>query len=942
MSEEPPLKTSRSSDTPLLAHTDISPSLSSDITSPLMSDTNPTSPKSIRLQDSLLISISSQWLRVLTKSCSGIKTFEHHKLKTELQTFVERVGYISYRFFQSTFPAIILFFKNVTFRINFGSSFCVSKIASFFDARIHSTFLIDHQSRLPEKTFPLCDTVELVQTNLSLVIKCDFLSEFSLHFLPRVQRLVIRVNSEDSLTLFCKSLMNNSTVKDLDLDFIDFLPSHANDLGVVFLHNTTLKKVKLSDRKCSLQNSDLIRLYTSLSKSSSIQKVRVSLIGKKQDDSSVILPLFSNDTFKCLTFPSYDSLDSRVLVALETNSSLEQLSIHCADYRTELLGKVLKFNTVLKRLYITEGSSPLTSICESLETNNTLRLFKISHFNQNPSEQDTNSLAAMLAKNTGLIAFCLSPFDCQTFSYAPIFQGLQQNSTIRNFYLLRLHFSSLIACFEMLYSRNYNCKFGFHPHSLDFSTGSIDFRDILYDNDISLLLKTLKKGTPIKRVKCREWHNPPLAKILENIELYTVYSVVDFTISPHSVNVDDGLFCISPFCHTEVSAEDISVIHSFLKTCQIDSLILRKCLFSQEAIISLRDLIRVNHTLFSVELSDSNLSDDDVLNIFGDIQPTSYLEVVNLDKNTLTFKTLVGLYRLITSADSMISDVQLAPYSLNLNCGLIVYPKDVAEEELGLLLNALKENVPIERVDCHDIRYESFLIVLYCIQIRCIKQSVIDLYFYPKVFSFENLEFSYFPQSKWPKLTTKEVSALRSFLVNLEVKKLSLSRCVFADDAINSLRDLIKDNEFLTSIDFNDCSLSDNIILQLFGEPQLNSSSKLTQIHLKHNSIGCEGAKVLAEVVKVNSNISKVFLQSNSIGNEGAMALAETLKNTSTISMMHLQSNSIGNEGAMALAQALKDNPVKVEINLRKNLVDHSTQQRVNSISSNRFRWSFW
>ncbi|KAL0241670.1 hypothetical protein GEMRC1_006905 [Eukaryota sp. GEM-RC1] len=115
MTEEPPLKSSRPSDTVLDNDNILS------LSSPQPSDTTLTSPKSIRLQDSLLLSITSQWLKLSAKSCSGLGTFQYHNLKTELQTFIQRVGFISNRFCKLAFSAVILFFKNITFRLDFGT-----------------------------------------------------------------------------------------------------------------------------------------------------------------------------------------------------------------------------------------------------------------------------------------------------------------------------------------------------------------------------------------------------------------------------------------------------------------------------------------------------------------------------------------------------------------------------------------------------------------------------------------------------------------------------------------------------------------------------------------------------------------------------------------------------------------------------------------------------
>jgi Ran GTPase-activating protein (RanGAP) involved in mRNA processing and transport len=52
----------------------------------------------------------------------------------------------------------------------------------------------------------------------------------------------------------------------------------------------------------------------------------------------------------------------------------------------------------------------------------------------------------------------------------------------------------------------------------------------------------------------------------------------------------------------------------------------------------------------------------------------------------------------------------------------------------------------------------------------------------------------------------------------------------------------------------------------------------LTSVDLRVNSIGDDGAKAIAEALKVNAVVTTLYLYDNNIGPEGAMAIAEALK----------------------------------------------------------------
>ncbi len=52
----------------------------------------------------------------------------------------------------------------------------------------------------------------------------------------------------------------------------------------------------------------------------------------------------------------------------------------------------------------------------------------------------------------------------------------------------------------------------------------------------------------------------------------------------------------------------------------------------------------------------------------------------------------------------------------------------------------------------------------------------------------------------------------------------------------------------------------------------------VTTLYLRWNKIGDEGAKAIAEALKVNAAVTTLYLGSNNIGDEGAIAIAEALK----------------------------------------------------------------
>ena len=80
----------------------------------------------------------------------------------------------------------------------------------------------------------------------------------------------------------------------------------------------------------------------------------------------------------------------------------------------------------------------------------------------------------------------------------------------------------------------------------------------------------------------------------------------------------------------------------------------------------------------------------------------------------------------------------------------------------------------------------------------------------------------------------------------------------------------------------------------------------LTTLRLDGNRIGAEGAKAIAEALKVNAVLTSVDLQLNSIGDDGAKAIAEALKVNAVLTKLDLEYNSMGDAGKKALQDAVK------------------------------------
>ena len=82
----------------------------------------------------------------------------------------------------------------------------------------------------------------------------------------------------------------------------------------------------------------------------------------------------------------------------------------------------------------------------------------------------------------------------------------------------------------------------------------------------------------------------------------------------------------------------------------------------------------------------------------------------------------------------------------------------------------------------------------------------------------------------------------------------------------------------------------------------------MTILLLGENSIGEDGAKAIAEALKVNPVLTSLELGGNRlIGDDGAKAIAEALKVNPVLTKLDLKYNLLGEAGEKAVRDAVKD-----------------------------------
>ncbi|KAL0239630.1 hypothetical protein GEMRC1_009738 [Eukaryota sp. GEM-RC1] len=499
-----------------------------------------------------------------------------------------------------------------------------------------------------------------------------------------------------------------------------------------------------------------------------------------------------------------------------------------------------------------------------------------------------------------------------------------------------IEFHEILTIFDLVSSGKLTSNVEVTLHSIDFVLAHIRYDGEIGNDDLISLLKALKSNVPIKRVECRGLRNPSIdgvialfdlfsnnhsavdfdfsinlipseitvdgtelcalfnalkanviikgvdSRVLKNQNLQGIITLFEFLsvnnsvmridVSPHFIDIEKGIFCFSPESSTQITATELSSLQCLLQSFNVKEFALNKCLFTDETVSILYDLIEVNNSLTSVDFSDCKISKSKILQLIHAFHSKPKCIKVNLSNTLIDFQNLLTIAELV-STHKLTPNVVVSPHSLDFSLGCIRYDNEVTNEDLISLLKALESNVSIKRVDCRGLNSPSVEGVITLFVIFSNFESMVSLGFVPnlicgetmtsssmlisllnalnsnaiikgvdsRVLKNQNLQglialfeflsanksfkridvspnfidiekgiFCFSPESS-TQITAEEVSSLQSLLECISIKELTIKQCIFTDTAITALCDSIKNNSSLSSVEFSECRISNDM-----------------------------------------------------------------------------------------------------------------------------------
>ncbi|KAL0228914.1 hypothetical protein GEMRC1_013534 [Eukaryota sp. GEM-RC1] len=635
------------------------------------------SSNSIHLTQTLLVLINAHLLRLLLKTFLELDPDHiYPPVLQELSPFFNQIGHVSQRFLQTVFPAVKLFVESNTFTMlpRDLSQFYVSSSAIGAKRQSVCLFVDDLvQEEIPLKCSHMVASLILKKSG-------NFLTSSDLFVFPRLQRLTIDSNHLGNS--FFTSLMLDSPVEDLRVVYVrDESDISDQALAEVFATNTRLRKVSYS---CWVFKDDQLRLFSyAISSNHSIQEV--SFIGVPDfwidNDSNVILPLLTKSNLSSLVFPPL-RLNNNVFMALMNNFSLKTAIFGRSNFNSNILVTVLNNNRNLKRLELQRCSCDFEPFFKCLETNTSVLELIILCKMKTLNSKEILNLVEMLSKNTTLIHFTVVANHFSNDCIQNILKARDTNSELK---YVTLRF----CCTKSSLIERLTFALIFPPHLVDVKVGLFQFslhrpcklsneevsslisfvrtfsikyltlqRCTLSNESINELCDLIKLNASLTSVDfsgCR-MTDPNVMKLIDAIELNSSLKSINLSnnwicfkslliilelilngelqvnvdVSPHVVDVKEGIFCYDPGFYLSLSVEQLSSLKNFKKSFTLRNLTLNRCQFSEESIGSLCDLIKCSSSLTSIDFSLCSLSDSYFMKILSSLQHNSYVNGLHL------------------------------------------------------------------------------------------------------------------------------------------------------------------------------------------------------------------------------------------------------------------------------------------------------------------------
>ncbi|KAL0248743.1 hypothetical protein GEMRC1_003977 [Eukaryota sp. GEM-RC1] len=300
-----------------------------------------------------------------------------------------------------------------------------------------------------------------------------------------------------------------------------------------------------------------------------------------------------NNSIESLDLLDFDVEDSNLAIPLLRSSTIQNLKFPQVEFIDSTVFSVLRTNTSIRELTLGANFNA-EDLCEVLKFNKCLRKLELRQ--------------------------------CPRL-LSPIFKSLEFNSTLLEL-VIEKSCQKLVdheseALVDMI-KINKNLL-------VLYLTGSL-----INSNHFNYILSSFENNSTLKKVFLPSLDLGCLMTLFTHKSFIRSKSLIDY--SPHVVDSLRGKFSFLPVVLTKINTVEMMALQSFLMSFRVKELTFRNCNFTNESLLDLCDLIRLNDSLTFIDFSYCGLYNHNVVSLLKVLRNNSCskLTTINLSGNSIS------------------------------------------------------------------------------------------------------------------------------------------------------------------------------------------------------------------------------------------------------------------------------------------------------------------
>ncbi|KAL0237704.1 hypothetical protein GEMRC1_012178 [Eukaryota sp. GEM-RC1] len=394
-------------------------------------------------QQSLLMLVKLHLLNRLCNSSLELDDLEpslhvlrlSHMIKA-IPTFFKKVGYVSYRFFESSSLAVTVLIQTHTFPVVLDDLLQLYSVASLFGADVRSVFFHVFDEFKAEDFLCYSHIISGLELKLKNYNDLEFLNKSSLFF-PRLKQLHVQVEPSISITSLIERLRVNTAVTRVVLAKNSIGAEGARALADLLKVNTTITSVNLNDNSIGDEGVQVLSEALKMNHTLISIDLAENFIGAEGASALADALKVARINLSSVSLNDNSIGDEGVQVlseALKINHTLVSIVLSENFIGAEgasALADALKVNTTVTsiKLYNNSiGDRGIIALSEALKVNSTIKTIDLEH--NSIGDKGATALAEALKVNTSLTSVDLVQNSIGDKGATALAEALKVNTTI--------------------------------------------------------------------------------------------------------------------------------------------------------------------------------------------------------------------------------------------------------------------------------------------------------------------------------------------------------------------------------------------------------------------------------------------------------------------------------------------------------------------------------